>query len=58
MPISKALRFEVLRRDGFACTYCGRRPPDIELHIDHVNRRLEQLHARAAEIADGGDGRP
>lgn len=36
MPISKALRFEVLRRDGFACTYCGRRPPDIELHIDHV----------------------
>lgn len=36
MTISKALRFEVLRRDGFACTYCGRKPPDVVLHIDHV----------------------
>ena len=36
MSISKALRFEVLRRDGFACTYCGRKPPEVELHIDHV----------------------
>lgn len=35
--ISKALRFEVLRRDGFACRYCGRRSPDVELHIDHIN---------------------
>jgi len=34
--LSKALRFEVLRRDGFACTYCGRRPPCVELHVDHV----------------------
>jgi hypothetical protein len=30
-----ALRFQVLRRDGFTCTYCGRRPPDVELHVDH-----------------------
>jgi hypothetical protein len=30
-----ALRFKVLRRDGFTCTYCGRRPPDVELHVDH-----------------------
>jgi hypothetical protein len=36
MAISKTLRFEVLRRDGFACTYCGRKPPEVELHIDHV----------------------
>lgn len=36
MTISKALRFEVLRRDGFACSYCGRKPPEVELHIDHV----------------------
>lgn len=36
MALSKSLRFEVLRRDGFACTYCGRRPPEVELHIDHV----------------------
>lgn len=36
MSIGKSLRFEVLRRDGFACTYCGRKPPDVELYIDHV----------------------
>lgn len=31
-----ALRFRVLRRDGFTCTYCGRRPPEVQLHVDHV----------------------
>lgn len=36
MPISKSLRFEVLRRDGFACHYCGRKPPEVELTIDHI----------------------
>lgn len=36
MAISKRLRFEVLRRDGFRCTYCGAEPKDRELHVDHV----------------------
>lgn len=31
-----ALRFKVLRRDGFTCTYCGRGPPEVQLHVDHV----------------------
>ncbi|MGH2796086.1 MAG: HNH endonuclease [Thermoleophilaceae bacterium] len=27
----------MLRRDSFACTYCGRRPGDgVILHVDHV----------------------
>ncbi len=30
------LRFEVFKRDGFVCSYCGQRPPDVELHVDHV----------------------
>jgi hypothetical protein len=34
--ISSSLRFEVLRRDGFTCTYCGRRAPDVVLHVDHI----------------------
>jgi hypothetical protein len=34
IPLS--LRFQVLRRDDFRCTYCGRRPPEVVLHIDHV----------------------
>lgn len=36
MAISKRLRFEVLRRDGFRCTYCGATPAESELHVDHV----------------------
>lgn len=33
IPIS--LRFFVLKRDAFTCQYCGRRAPDVELHVDH-----------------------
>lgn len=36
MPVSKALRFEILRRDGHRCTYCGAEAPDAKLHIDHI----------------------
>jgi hypothetical protein len=36
MAVNKRLRFEVLRRDGFRCTYCGATPAEAELHIDHV----------------------
>lgn len=37
MPrVSKRLRYEVLRRDGFRCRYCGATPEQAELRIDHV----------------------
>jgi len=35
-PISKSVRFEVFKRDGFACVYCGKTPPDVVLEIDHI----------------------
>ena len=34
--ISKKLRFEVLKRDKFTCQYCGKKSPDIILHLDHI----------------------
>lgn len=34
--ISKRLRFEVLRRDGFKCRYCGTVAAERELRVDHV----------------------
>lgn len=37
MAVSKRTRFEVLRRDGFACKYCGAKAPDVRLQVDHVN---------------------
>lgn len=36
MAISKRLRYEVLRRDGHACRYCGARAPHAVLTVDHV----------------------
>jgi hypothetical protein len=35
-PLGKRLRFEVFKRDGFRCTYCGERPPVVVLVVDHV----------------------
>lgn len=34
--ISKKTRFEVFKRDSFACQYCGRSAPDVILHLDHI----------------------
>lgn len=36
MAVSKRLRFEVMRRDDFACRYCGKKAGESELHVDHV----------------------
>jgi hypothetical protein len=47
MAVSRRLRFEVLRRDGYACRYCGATAPDVKLTVDHVN-----------PSALGGDDRP
>lgn len=29
------IRWEVLKRDNFTCQYCGRKAPDVVLHVDH-----------------------
>jgi len=34
--ISKRVRFEVFKRDSFACQYCGASAPDSILHVDHI----------------------
>lgn len=34
--LSKKLRFEVFKRDGFTCQYCGRTSPDVVLEVDHI----------------------
>lgn len=43
-PIPKSVRFEVFKRDGFACQYCGQKAPDVVLHVDHIK-----------PVATGGD---
>lgn len=34
--ISKRTRFEVFKRDGFKCQYCGHAAPSVALAVDHV----------------------
>jgi hypothetical protein len=41
--ISKKQRFDVFKRDGFVCMYCGAHPPAVLLEADHIH-----------PVADGG----
>jgi hypothetical protein len=34
--ISKRTRFDVFKRDGFKCQYCGAMAPDVLLVVDHI----------------------
>lgn len=42
--LSKKTRFEVFKRDGFLCQYCGAHPPAAVLVVDHIT-----------PVAGGGD---
>lgn len=39
MSIGKRKRFEILKRDGFRCRYCGRTSATVELEVDHIKPR-------------------
>jgi hypothetical protein len=45
--IGKKRRFEILKRDGFRCVYCGRGSPAAILVIDHIQA-----------VAEGGGNEP
>lgn len=34
--LSKKTRFDVFKRDGFKCQYCGAVPPEAVLEVDHI----------------------
>lgn len=46
-PLSAKTRFEIFKRDGFVCMYCGAHPPAVTLHVDHIT-----------PVADGGMNDP
>lgn len=45
--IPKKVRFNVFKRDGFICQYCGAAPPKAVLEIDHIE-----------PVSRGGDNDP
>ncbi len=42
MAILKKLRFEVFKRDGFQCSYCGKQPPEVVLEVDHIEPKSKK----------------
>lgn len=42
MGISRKLRFEVFKRDGFGCQYCGKTPPEVTLEVDHITPKSRE----------------
>jgi hypothetical protein len=36
VSLSVRTRFEVFKRDRFTCAYCGKRPPEVTLEVDHM----------------------
>lgn len=36
ITIPRDLRWTILRRDGFMCRYCGAKPVERELRVDHI----------------------
>lgn len=41
MALGKKIRFEILKRDGHTCRYCGGKPPHVTLEVDHVIARAQ-----------------
>ncbi len=39
--VSKKLRFSIFKRDSFTCQYCGNRPPEVILELDHIHPRSQ-----------------
>ena len=37
--VSPKRRWEVLARDNYICRYCGRKPPEVVLQVDHIDPR-------------------
>lgn len=42
MTITKKIRFEIFKRDGFTCQYCGKHPPEVTLEIDHIKPKSKK----------------
>lgn len=41
MAIGKTKRFEIFKRDGFRCQYCGRTSAEVVLEVDHIDPRAK-----------------
>lgn len=51
--VTRAMRYDVLRRDGFRCVKCGRgREDGVKLHVDHIKPVSRGGEVRNEQSAD------
>lgn len=59
--ISLALRHAVLKRDHYACMYCGARPPFVSLQVDHympvARGGLNEIHNLITACSECNSGK-
>ena len=34
--LPEGMRFDILKRDNYTCTFCGRSAPEVTLEVDHI----------------------
>lgn len=63
--ISTRTRFEIFKRDGFACQYCGSTPPGVLLEVDHIvpvaeggGKQMDNLTTACADCNRGKGAKP
>jgi hypothetical protein len=63
--ISPKERWEIFARDNFTCRYCGRKPPEVALTVDHVRpvdadgtKEPENLVTACEDCNSGKSNRP
>lgn len=39
MSLTPKKRFEIMHRDHFTCWYCGAKPPNVALEVDHYQAK-------------------
>lgn len=37
MSVKISIRFKIFERDNFTCQYCGKKTPQVILHLDHIH---------------------
>lgn len=49
--VGQRQRIQILERDNYTCVYCGRRPPEVVLELDHVLPRSRGGSGRSENLA-------
>ena len=59
--LTPKIRYAVLKRDKFTCQYCGRKAPEVQLHVEHkkavINGGANSLENLVASCATCNHGK-